>query len=195
MSEKSWWVKEAIQWSLWAVAMVVVMGWLGRSRMKGRPERDTSTLVHPTSTLILGVVCFGFFAGLAIVSNVFANKTTTWWTTTIFVGFAGLSAPMLIDYFVAKHKVSSEGLQYRKLPGRKKYLGWAELQSVRYSAGMKWFVLTTKSGEVARLSVMLMGLPEFARQVLEHAPEGAIEAETLAILQATAEGNPPSLWN
>lgn len=41
---------------------------------------------------------------------------------------------------------------------------------------------------------MLMGLPEFARLLLAHAPREALEPETLRVLQETAEGRPPSVW-
>jgi hypothetical protein len=60
---------------------------------------------------------------------------------------------------------------------------------------MKWFRLETASGEVARLSAMLVGLPELAGLLLVHAPPQAIDAETLAILEATAGGHPPSVWS
>jgi hypothetical protein len=63
-------------------------------------------LVHPPSTLIIGVVVFLFFAGIATISNVFANKTVTWWTTAVFVGFALLSLAMVADYFLGHHQVS-----------------------------------------------------------------------------------------
>ena len=185
----------ALQWALWALLMVVVMGWVGRSRLRGRRASDAPTLVHPPSTVIVGLVCFGFFAGIAVASNVFRNKTTTWWTTTVFVGFALLSAAMVIDYFIAKHEVSAEGLFYRKLVvGTTKYLRWSDLRAVRYSPQMKWFRLETRSGDVARISVMLTGLPVFARLLLAHAPGGAVDADTLHVLEATAEGNPPSVW-
>ena len=59
---------------------------------------------------------------------------------------------------------------------------------------MKWFRLESRSGIVVRLSVMLMGLPVFAQLLLSRAPREAIEKNTLSILQATAEGNPPSVW-
>lgn len=193
MSDSAWWVS-AIQWTLWAVVMALVMGWLGRSRVRRRPIQEATKLAHPPSTLIMGLVCFGFFAAIAIISNVVPNKTTTWWTTAIFVGFAAMSAPMVIDYFMVKHEVSEEGLAYRKLVGTRKFLQWSELRSVRYAPVMKWFRLETKSGAVARISVMLMGLPEFAHQLLKHAPAESVDANTLQILQATAEGNPPSVW-
>lgn len=63
-----------------------------------------------------------------------------------------------------------------------------------YAPAMKWFRLETRSGDVARLSVMLMGLPAFAQVLLAHAPAEAIAPETRAILEATAAGDPPSVW-
>ena len=54
--------------------------------------------------------------------------------------------------------------------------------------------METRSGDVVRISVMLMGLLAFARLLLEEAPEDAMDSGTLRILQATAEGKPPSVW-
>jgi hypothetical protein len=59
---------------------------------------------------------------------------------------------------------------------------------------MKWFRLESQSGTVARISVMLMGLPVFAQLLLVHTLPEAIESNTLAVLRMTAEGNPPSVW-
>lgn len=142
----------------------------------------------------MGLACFIFFAAAAILSNVFRNHTTTWGTTSIFVGFALISLPMITDYFIARHKVSEEGLAYRKITGAARYLRWSELKHVRYATGMKWFRLETQSGEVARISAMLMGLPEFARLLLAHTPKDAIDDAALPVLQATAGGNAPSVW-
>ena len=151
-------------------------------------------LAHPPSTLIMGLVCFGFFASVTVISNVYANKTTTWWTTTAFVFFALSSVPMIYDYFIARHRVSEDGLAYRKFTGVAKYLRWSDLKAVRYAPGMKWFRLETRSGDVARISVMLMGLPEFARLLLTHAPRAAIDDKALPVLEATAVGQVPSVW-
>ena len=185
----------ALQWTLWGLIMSLIMGWLSRRRFRARPTSDAHRLAHPPSTLIIGLMCFVFFAGIAGVSNiVFPNRTTTWWTTSIFVGFALLSALMIIDYLMVKHQVAEDGLAYRKLVGTRKYLRWSDLRDVRYAPVLKWFRLETRSGHVARISVMLMGLPEFARLLLAEAPEDAIDSDTLRILQATAEGKPSSVW-
>jgi hypothetical protein len=56
---------------------------------------------------------------------------------------------------------------------------------VRYTPLMKWFRLETQSGNVARVSVMLMGLPEFAGLLLQNAPQGAIAAGTVIFRRRT----------
>jgi hypothetical protein len=87
-----------LQWTLWAIIMSLIMGWVARSSRQPRAAGYARRLQHPPSTLIIGLVCFLFFTGIAIVSNVFANATTTWLTTTVFVGFALLALPIVGDY-------------------------------------------------------------------------------------------------
>ena len=106
----------AIQWLVWAILMVVVMRWMARSRNHPRPPAEERVLSHPRSTLIMGLVCFIFFAAAAILSNVFRNHTTTWWTTSIFVGFALVSLPMITDYFIARHKVDRRDWRTERSP-------------------------------------------------------------------------------
>jgi len=170
------------------------MGWVARSRRQPRPAGYARRLQHPLSTLIIGLVSFLFFAAIAVISNVFANATTTWLTTTVFVGFALLALPIVSDYFAARHEVSEEGLRYGRLFGAGGHIRWADLKSVRFSTAMKWFRLESQSGAVVRISVMLMGLPVFAQLLLVHTPPETIESNTLPVLQMTAAGNPPSVW-
>jgi len=183
-----------LQWTLWGLLMSLVMGWFARSRTRPGHAGSAQRLQHPTSTLVIGLACFLLFAAIAVISNVFANATTSWKTTTVFVGFALLALPVIGDYFAARHEVSAEGLRYGRLVGSGGYMPWTELKSVRFSEAMKWFRLQLQSGKVVRLSVMLMGLPTFAQLLLAHAPPQSIEKNTLPILQTTAEGNPPSVW-
>ena len=183
-----------VQWGVWGIVMAAVMAWIARSRLRTRPESNARRLVHPPSTLVIGLVCFLFFGAIAVISNVLANNTTTWWTTTVFIGFALVSLLIVADYFVARHEVSEEGMSYGRLLGSRRFLKWSDLRFVRYAPVMKWFRLETRSGDVARISAMLIGLPEFARLILANAPTEAIEPGTLPILQATADGSPPPVW-
>ncbi len=188
-----WWAP-VIQWTLWGVVVVLVMGWVARSRNRARPLSEARLLRHPPSILIIGIAGFVFFFGIAVVSNVFPNKTTTLLTTSVFVGFSLLSTAAIADYFLARHELLDGGMNYGRLLGPRRSLKWNEVSRIGYAPVMKWFKIELASGEVARISVMLTGLPAFARAVLLHAPPGAIDAETLAVLQATADGSPPKVW-
>ena len=120
----------ALQWTIWGLLMSLIMGWMARSRMRSRAAASTFRLNHSLSTLIIGLVGFGFFSAIAVLSNVYANKTTTWATTATFVGFALLALPIIGDYFAARHEVSEDGLRYSRLVGSGGYVPWSDLKSV-----------------------------------------------------------------
>jgi hypothetical protein len=175
--------------------MTVVMGWVAKSRLRQRPDSERNTLRHPISTLAIGVVGAAFFFGIAIVSNTIGkNPTATVWTTALFIAFGLASVPMIADYFFARHRVSDAGIEYGRMMGQRGNLQWSEVQSVSFAPVAKWFVLEGSSGVKVRVSALLLGLPEFADLVLLHVPMEAIEPNTRAVLQATAQGQPPSVW-
>src|SRR5947209_20060121 len=118
-----------MQMTLCKCIMRLIMGWVARSIRQPITDGNARQFQNPPSTLIIGLVCFSFFAGIAIVSNVFANATTTWLTTTVFVGFALLALPLVGDYFAARHEVSEEGLRYGRLFGSGGRIRWADLKS------------------------------------------------------------------
>jgi hypothetical protein len=193
MHERPWW-SVALQWTVWFVLMTLVMGWLARSRTKPRAAAERNAMRHPVGLLICGLVGFGFFAALAVITLVTDNPTATGWVTAVFAFFALLSLPLVLMYVLERHQVTDQGLAWQSMLGRSGKLEWVNLERVRYNHGMKWFRLDTGSGEVVRISVMLMGLPEFAAALLEAAPLRAIDADTRQILRATVAGEPPSIW-
>jgi hypothetical protein len=180
---------------LWIAVMTVVTGWFGRTRLKKKKSSDQANILRfPSSVLLLGLVGMAIFGGTAILTNVYSNGTETWWTTVGFTAFASLGLVLVFGYLMAKHELSSLGISYSSLSGRRRYLRWSDLHSVRYAPFMGWFRLESKSGEVARISAMLVGLPYFARLVLKHAPANTIDDEALPVLEETAEGNLPPIW-
>lgn len=187
--------RTVVQWTLWFILMSVVMGWLSRNRIKNRPQDQRMQLRHPWSTALLGLVTFGFFGGIAVVSNTIGkNQSTTFWTTGVFLlgAFGGLC--MIADYFLARHLLSERGMRYGKLFGRSGTFEWPQVDRVDYSSVCKWFNLETSQGTTVRVSAMLMGLPEFAQQVLSHVAPERMNAQTAALLRMTAQGKPPSIW-
>jgi Bacterial PH domain len=187
------WRTSLVQWLVWGLAMSLVMGWVARSRLRRTAGADSLQLAHPPSTLVIGLVGFVFFAGLAVVSNVYANPTTSIWTTLTFVALAMLALPMVADYFFARHVVSAQGMDFGRMSGRRGRFDWSEVRQVTFSPAMKWFRLELADGRIVRVSAMLAGLPPFARLLLDHVVPEAIHEEALPILQATAEGRPPAV--
>lgn len=189
---RPWWAY-VLQWTVWGIVMSLVMGWLARNRLKSRPQADAKKLVHPASTLGIGIAGFVFFAGIAVLSNVYRNSTTTWWTTAGFLGFALMAVITIAEYFLARHEVSESGINYGTLLGRRGEMRWSELEQVRYSPLLNWFRLKSRTGQVAHISEMLIGLPEFARLVLQHVPPNSIEPSTKFLLEDLANRIQPQL--
>jgi hypothetical protein len=191
---RHWWIP-IVQWTLWGLVMTLVMGWVARSRFRKRPESDARTLAHPTSTLLIGIVGLAFFGGIAVISNTIGkNKTTTIWTTLGFLAFALASVAVIADYCFARHRVSARGMDYGRMFGRRGTFNWSDTKRVRYASVMKWFAIDLRDGSTVRVSVMLMGLPEFARLLLVHVPRSAIDDEAYVLLRETEQGSPPSVW-
>jgi PH (Pleckstrin Homology) domain-containing protein len=192
MSDRPWWA-HGLQWGLWAVCMSLVMGWLGRSRTRATPTTDPGRLHHPRSTLILAAVCSGFFVVLFLLCAIFGGDQAR--IAPFFLLFAGLGVPLFFDYVNARHTLRPDGLEYGRMFGGGGVALWCEIRRLRYSTSSKWFRLDTRDGRVARISAMLVGLPEFARAALDHVPADAIDAPTRAILEATARGDLPPVWS
>jgi len=190
---RPWWAT-LLQWSLFAVVMALVAKWIAASRARERPAAERHRLQHPPATLVIGLIAFGFFAGIAILSNVYSNKTTTIYTTLMFVGFAVMALAMVADYCFARHEVSADGMRYGRMTGVRGSLTWRDVTRVRFSQSMKWFTLTLADGRTVRVSAMHVGLPEFARLVLEHVSPAAVDPDTRALLEATADGHPPPVF-
>ncbi len=184
----------AVQWIVWFVLMTLVMGWLARSRSRIRAASDNALLYHPTSTLIVGLVTGGLFLGIAVLSYLFPNTTGSLAITLFFAAFALLGAVLVLEYVRVRHCLESGGLSYQKLFGKGGRLRWNEVARVHYSETAKWFRIVTVNGEVVRVSVMLVGLPQFARAVLDEIPPERIDPETKPVLEKTAAGFPPSMW-
>jgi hypothetical protein len=192
MADPFW--QTTIQWTIWGIAMSLVMGALARSRNKVRLPMDENKLVHPRSTLILGVVCSGFFVSAAILSVAFIEKGG-WGFAIFFLAFSLLGAPIIVDYYLARHELTGDGLNYGTMFKGRHSLKWADVTSIRYSQGAKWFLVFAPGKPVARISAMLLGLPAFAKEVLNKVPGSRIETQAQQVLRETAQGNLPRIWH
>lgn len=193
MSDRPWWAP-AIQWGVWLVIMSLVMAWVARGRLRSAPTQGGGALVHPPSTLIIGLVCAGLFLTIALLSALFPAKSGSPAVTLFFVGFAALGLLMILEYRNGRHMLTEDGLQYGRMLGQTGALRWNEVRRLAYSESAKWFRIELANGRVVPVSAMLVGLPSFARAALDHVPPNAIDPNTQSVLEATAAGNLPRIW-
>jgi hypothetical protein len=192
MQEDLW--ESVLAWIFTSIATTFAMAWIAKRRMDRRPASDADSVQHPKSTLILGLVTLVFFAEMAALSvTVGKDEDFSIWIPVIFLLFSGMGGAILADYFFARHRLSSTRIEFGKLFGQRGFVRCTDVRSVDYRSIMKWFRLRTKSGTTVRLSVMLMGLPEFAQHVLAHVPGDRIAENTKWLLRDTANGDPPSI--
>ena len=191
MFDEAFWA-DKLQWLIWGVVMAIVMGALGRSRQKLRPPTEGNTLVHPKGILVLGIVCIVFFGAFAVLSA-FA-ETGGLGIAAVFVAFALMGVPILLEYYRVRHTLTANGLEFGTLYRGRHALRWAEVARVRYSHVWKWFVLERPGQPVARISAMLIGLQKFSEEVIKHVPHSRIDPDALPILRDAAQGNLPSIW-
>lgn len=193
MSDRPWW-SAAVQWGLWAVLMTIVMGWLAGSRAQDPAAQSGKALVHPRTTLIIGLVCTGLFLVIAALSAIFPGKTGSPLVTLFFLTFAALGFLMILEYRNGRHTLTPEGLRYGRMLGSRGAFGWSEVTQLRYLESAKWFRLVVADGRVVRVSAMLVGLPRFAQAALGQVAPAAIDGDTRSVLEATAAGNLPQIW-
>jgi hypothetical protein len=156
-----------IQWALWGIAMSLLMRGGAKCRTAPCQLSHASKLYPPRGILIIGTVNCLFFFGIAIISNVYPNPTVTIYTTT-FVLFGLFSIVLFAGYIFDRHEITELGIRYGSMLGRRGFIAWSDILRVRYGRTLNWFVLESANGEIARLSILLIGLPEFAKAVLAH---------------------------
>lgn len=189
---EDWW-QFALQGAAGSVAMVLIMGWLARSRLRAsKPARRRSTLTYPNALYVVGLIGLVFFGA----AGYFAWRSGEGAVVlAIFASFVALNLYLLAECVTVRHELLAEGLRYRTFLGRRGILKWQDLVLVRFAPTMRWFRLVSRDGRVVRVSAMLQGLPDFAAALLANVDHSRIDQDTLGVLQATAGGSPPSIWH
>lgn len=158
----------------------------------GAPEQPRR-LQYPPIVLVIGALVLAFLMAVATLSFVSDNGTGGPLVSATFAAFGVLGLLMVLGYARAWHELTTDGLEFGRLFGPRGSLRWRDVTRLTYSKGMRWFRIETASGEVARISAMLMGLPEFARAVLAQVPGYALDDSVRQVLQACAQRELPRL--
>jgi hypothetical protein len=192
MSDRPWW-SHTLQWGIWALVMTLVMGWLARARRPAAVAKGARVLTHPPTTLIVGIVCTGFFVVVAILAGIYASAKD-WWTPYAFAAFVLLGAPLIVEGVRVRHELTDEGIVYQGFWTRYAMVSWAEVESAHWSTSMKWLTLTTRDRRVLRFSGMLNGLDSLALALKERTPRLHSDDATAKVLADACQGTLPSIW-
>lgn len=109
--------------------------------------------------------------------------------------FALLGLLLVAEYVFARHTVFDEGMHCSGLLTCRRTLRWHDIVQVRYSPRAKWFRLLTRNGEGVRIAAELRGLPPFAEMLLARVEPQAFDEPTRALLEETAAGRLPRVWD
>lgn len=189
------WFSSIAQGLFWVVSMFVVTRWLGRSRLRARPPAESGNMVQPVGIVLLGLTLLLMMVGIMIGSFVWPDADPMpLWAYLIVVVMIALSLYVIADYYFARHVISDAGMEYGRALGRRARFGWDEVRQVGFNKHMNWYLITLASGVPVRISVMLMGQPEFAKAVLRHVPAARIDATTRTMLYEASNGKLPPVW-
>ena len=176
------------------LATALAAWWFSRSRsapVAGPP----GTMTYPTSVLVLSGLSLLLFGGLLLASLIWPDSDLehAWIIPALFAGFVAMSGWSVATCINGRYVAAPEGLLYRTWRGRERLFRWRDLYRVSYNRSMRWFVLEDVSGEKARVSAYMRGLPTFARRLLTGTPERAIAPRDREVIQHTAMGFLPGL--
>ena len=163
------------------------------ARRRAKPQVQAGRLQYPLSMLLVGLGGCALFLGLAVLSIVIDNGTAGPLVTGAFLGLAALSLLLVADYHRARFELTADGMSFGRLFGAPGSLRWRDVTRLTYSRAMKRYRIETSSGEVVRVSAMLIGLPEFARAALAQVPSYALDEAAVAMLRTTAQAELPKL--
>jgi hypothetical protein len=194
MSSRPYWAS-ILQWTLWFALMAGIYHVLDRARMKSAKSGDDTVMTYPRSAVVLSVIFLLLFAALTALIFFAPAGNSTGWAKVILALLLLATLHMTVDCFIGRYTLSDEGLRYVNVFSGERMFRWDELSSLKYAPHMRWFVLTSSQGHVARISVMMTGLPAFARLLMERARNVSIDPATIPILKQTARGELPSMWN
>lgn len=201
-ADREWWVRlipvaAALATSL--ITSLIAAGRRRKARAAGAPagagtpspaaaSGEPKRLQHSPLVLVISMLAFGLFAAAAAFSLAFDNGTGGPLVSAGFAALGILGLLTMIEYARARHELTADGLEFGRLFGPRGSLRWRDVTRLTYSRGMRWFRIETATGDVARISAMLTGLPEFARVVLDQVPSYAIDASTREVLEGYVQG-------
>lgn len=167
-------------------AMAVFKRWMARQRL--RSPAEANQLANPPAILIVGLIGTVFFGVIFIASLLWPDGTENFLVHALFLGLFLLSIYLVAEYFLVHHHVDSQGMDCARLLGPRRRFAWADVERVDFNQSMNWYRLKLASGDTVRVSGAMMGLPIFARHVLDHVPQQRLDLQVRPMLDRAAIG-------
>lgn len=128
---------------------------------KLRDQASDGSLRWGWGLFLLGLLCLVIvvFAVSAFFhdSDVWTDRGEFFAVIGLIVGFGFGAILCFADYFIVRGSYDDQGIEFRTPWTGTKVERWKDLESVRFSAQMGWYVLKFRSGKVIRLSTLLSG--------------------------------------
>jgi len=93
------------------------------------------------------------------------NNVATWACVGYVVGFGLLAVYAILDAFLTRVAVASEGIVTSTAWRGINSLAWDEVREITFSGANKWFVIRGMKGRTIRISLFLVGITEFEKAV------------------------------
>lgn len=107
---------------------------------------------------------------------------------SIVIAATGVLA--ILEYLRNWHRYNESGITYRPLFYGRKFVPWEQIHQVAYLQNSRTILIWTCSGEVLRIRIVLVGVIEFCKTVLDRVSRDRISDEALDVLDefATCQG-------
>jgi hypothetical protein len=150
-------------------------------------------LHHPKRTIYFGGGIFAFFFLIAIGGIVFGTSRERWVLAGFMSVFMLIASPMLLAYFRNRHELTDSGIVYGSTFGRGGQFRWSDVSKVHYDAMHKRVRIESRTGDVAKIPIMLVGTPQFAHMVLHRVPPESIDPIARKALKWLVLGEVPPM--
>ena len=174
--------------------LILLTSWVVDRFRKPRLQKSKLVLRYSAFLFVVGLLGMLFVGGgLAVGVRLYllhperVHPVSLIW----FVPFFLLFLWMVLEFLFVRRTVTEEGMEARELFGKRIRIRWDAVVRVYYSPLAGWFGVVDAEGKIIRVSVMMLGLPDFARVVLSRVPPEVMEPEARSRLQKAARGNPP----
>lgn len=180
------WITPIFYFLFFTGTMALFRRWMGRQRL--RSPAESGQLAYPPAILIVGLAGTVFFGGIFIASLLWPDGTENFLVHALFLGLFLLGAYLVAEYFLVHHRVDGQGMDCSRLFGSRRRIAWADVERVDFNQAMNWYRLKLASGSTVRISGAMMGLPTFARHVLDHVPQHRLDLQVRPMLDRAAKG-------